>query len=91
MLCALAAGGHELRRVENANDDCVIEALVPSDIWSFAGILTVTLAAADGASVVTAATRIAGQMFDWGKSRRILKALFDEIERELKVSTFDRR
>jgi hypothetical protein len=30
--------------------------------------------------MIEAATRVPGQMFDWGKSGRTLNALFDDID-----------
>lgn len=82
VLCALAAGGHELRRVHSAPDGCAIEASIPSDMWSFAGQLVVALHFETNETTIEAATKIRGQFFDWGKSNRVLKAFFAEVGEE---------
>jgi hypothetical protein len=58
------------------SDGCVIESVIPADIWTFEGAAIVVLHAVAGGTRVQAATLIKGQMFDWGKSRVILDNLF---------------
>ncbi|TWT77239.1 hypothetical protein Pla123a_18940 [Posidoniimonas polymericola] len=81
VLCSLAERGQELEAVEQGDDACTLVATFPSDIWALAGKLLITVSAANGGSLVTAATKIEGQYFDWGKSRRGLERLFDDVRR----------
>lgn len=81
VLSSLAERGQDLEHVEQADHACTLIATFPSDIWALAGKLLVTVAAAEGGSLVTAATKIEGQAFDWGKSRRGLDRLFDDVRR----------
>jgi len=78
-VCSLARHGCELRAVHQGEDGCALEATVPSDLWSFEGTLLVTVAREGDGVFVEAGTTIPGQMFDWGKSKRYLAALFEDI------------
>jgi len=79
VLCSLARHGHAVRAVNQSADSCTIEASLPSDLWSFEGDLEITVARHDRGACVTARTRIAGQLYDWGKSHRCLEALFADL------------
>jgi hypothetical protein len=70
VLCSLAARGQSLRRVEQGSDGCCFEAVIPSDIWSFAGDLLITVRQHAGNTEVEAAAKVKGQLYDWGKSQR---------------------
>jgi len=85
VLCSLASRGQSLRRVEQASDGCCFEAVIPSDIWSFAGDLLVTVRQRAGATEVEAAAKVKGQLYDWGKSQRCLDSLFADARRELAI------
>jgi hypothetical protein len=78
LLCSLASCGQTIRRVQQAGDGCLFEAALPSDMWSFEGDLLVALRTCAGQpeqTAVQAATKIKGQLFDWGKSSRCLNRL----------------
>ena len=79
-LCSLAHHGQILRQVRQLEDGCLLEASLPSDLWSFEGALHVSLRRDGNATRVDAATEIPGQMYDWGKSRRALDELFDNLQ-----------
>lgn len=79
-LCALARGGYMVQQVRQFTDGCLLDAKLPSDIWSFEGKLMVTIRRSDQITRVDGATEIEGQLFDWGKSRRCLQALFRDIK-----------
>ena len=74
-LCALARAGQKIKSVEQATDGCVLHATIPSNIWSLAGDIVVSIHAAQRQTVVEAATKIPGQLYDWGKSQRVLDQL----------------
>jgi hypothetical protein len=57
----------------------VIEASIPSDIFALEGDLLVTVQSDDRITTVDAATKISGQLSDWGKSKRVLKRFFARI------------
>jgi hypothetical protein len=79
ILCALAEGGNKLRNVQQGPDGCRLEASIPSDVWSFEGILHVQVQRAGSGTNVEAATQIPGQWYDWGKSQRLLDHLIGDI------------
>jgi hypothetical protein len=79
VLCSLSRNGQNLRKVEQAEDGCLLEAALPSDMWSFEGDLLVTVKRNPPGTLVEAVTVIKGQLFDWGKSNRRLEKLFADL------------
>ncbi len=79
-LCALARGGRTVKQVRQCDDGCVVEATLPSDLFSLEGELVVSVRRDAGGTRVEAATKIPGQFFDWGKSNRCLGRLFDDLQ-----------
>ncbi len=80
LLCSMARQGLTLKQVDQASDGCVIQAELPSDLWSLAGSLVITVQRAGQETTIEATTRIGGQWMDWGKSRRCLDRLFSDVE-----------
>src|SRR5205085_9971905 len=79
-ICSLARYGRALKNVHQGEDGCVLEATLPSDVWSFEGQLMISVRRDREGSQVEAATKIPGQIFDWGKSKQCLNQLFDDLE-----------
>ena len=79
LLCSLARNGQLVRALHRATDGCVVEAVLPSDLWSFEGTILVTLRQADPGTEVRASTVIKGQIFDWGKSNACLDTLLADV------------
>lgn len=80
VLCALASAGHTIKQVEQATDGCMLTATIPSNMWSFEGELVVSVHAAERQTIVEAATKIPGQLYDWGKSQKVLDELFQQSQ-----------
>lgn len=78
-LCSLARNSQVLQQVQQLEDGCLLEAILPSDIWSWQGILYVSVRKVETGTRVDGATSIKGQWFDWGKSKRCLEMLFSDI------------
>lgn len=81
-LCSLARNGQALRNVTQAPDGCLFEAALPSDFFSLEGDLMVSVRRRGAHAEVSGATRIGGQLFDWGKSNRCLDRLFTDLASE---------
>ena len=79
LLCSLARNGRTLKQASQAEDGCVLEATIPSDMWSLEGALLVTVQRRAEGTFVEAATKIKGQLFDWGKSKQLLDELFTDL------------
>jgi hypothetical protein len=80
-LCALASRGQHLKDVRQADNGCLITAEIPSDIWSWAGELRIAISADGDGTRIEAETYVPGQMFDWGKSKRVINQLYDGVHR----------
>jgi hypothetical protein len=76
VLCAFASQGQEIRQVQQFENGCLLEAMIPSDMWSWGGSLFVSIRASNSGTRVDAATSVKGQLFDWRKSKRCLERLF---------------
>ncbi len=79
-LCSLAGRGQTLKAARQGADGLLIEAVLPSDMFAMEGTLMVTLKRDGQGTLVEAGTQVSGQMFDWGKSDRAIKALFEDID-----------
>lgn len=79
VLRALAKNGLPLVEVHQGEVGVVIEAKLPSDLWALEGQVVVTVEWFGTETRVEAATNIAGQLFDWGKSTRCLQRIFGEL------------
>jgi hypothetical protein len=71
-----------LRSVTQAEDGCLLEAVLPSDLFALEGDLLVSVRRSGGLAEVRASARIGGQIFDWGKINRCLDQLFDDLARD---------
>jgi hypothetical protein len=80
-MCALAEEGEPVVGVVQHDDGCEIEATLPSDFWALAGTLTVAVRREGPHARVEAATKIPGQLYDWGKSAKRLARLAEQLSR----------
>ncbi|MBN2427612.1 MAG: hypothetical protein JXK94_04685 [Deltaproteobacteria bacterium] len=80
LLCSMARHGQKVRRVSQGEDGCVLEASLPSGLWSFEGDLFVSLHREGEGTSVEAATLINGYSLTKGKRRRCLKELLEDLE-----------
>lgn len=83
VLCSLARHGQKIEKVEQFDAGCLLIAELPSSVCALAGQLTVGIERRPKRTKVTAATRIPGQMYDWGKSQRCLDVLFKDLDTDL--------
>lgn len=79
-ICSFARNGQILQRVQQFEDGCLLEVTIPSDMWSLEGALHVSVRKAGTGTCVEGTTKIQGQLFDWGKSRRCLETLFADLK-----------
>jgi hypothetical protein len=80
VLCSLAYHGQTVDSVEQREDGCTLTAEIPSDFKTFGGVLEVNVRRGSGGSTTMHATaQIPGQLFDWGKSKQTLAALFADV------------
>lgn len=78
-LCSMARHGWEMKQVHQGEGGCVLEATLPSDIWSLAGELVISVDRCHPGTKVEAAAKIPGQLYDWGKCQKCLNGLFDDL------------
>ncbi|MGH8427640.1 MAG: hypothetical protein ACRES7_06630 [Gammaproteobacteria bacterium] len=78
---ALRSLGQEITAVFDTPRGAVLETKLPTDIFSLGGTLSLEIVEEDSTQVrITGSSEIKGQKFDWGKGKRSLRDVFDEIE-----------
>ena len=79
ILCSLIRSGNPVQSVQQASDGCILICQIPSSMFTLAADLIITITCEPTLTRVSAATRVAGQLFDWGLSNRILNRLFTDL------------
>ena len=69
-----------MKEVHEANNGIVLIASIPSSMKTFGGEIIISLEEKAAETKVTVDAKIKGQLYDWGKSKSIVKALFLDIE-----------
>jgi hypothetical protein len=88
LLCALAERGLGISDVQQAVDRCTLVAEVPLGFITNRGRLMINLQSqVSGQIELAIATEILGQVFDWGRSKRLSDELSAAIHRELAAIT----
>jgi hypothetical protein len=77
--CSLIRSGNPVRSVQQASDGCILICDIPSGMFSLEGDLIITVTREPSQTRVSAATRVSGQLYDWGLSNRILNRLFTDL------------
>ena len=79
-LVSLAQRGMPIEAGFRAARGSAIKAALPVDVWTWkGGTMLAAFDSAPGGVVVTAATEVPGQLYDWGKSKRVLDTFFADI------------
>ena len=79
VLCSLASRSQPLEDITEATNGCVIRSKMLSSIWSWEGDLIITLEAKEEGTLMSAAITVPGQLSDMGQSKRVLKALVEDV------------
>lgn len=79
VLCSLARNSQAVTATEQLEDGCRITADIPSDRRTFGGILTVAIGPGPQGTAVEAGATIPGQVYDWGKSKKVLATLVADV------------
>jgi len=90
LLCGMAEQGIPLAGVEEKHEaeDCLLFGTVPSSPLSGAGELSARVVGDQAKYRIEASVTFKGQKFAWGRGKRILKRLFEDVEthvRDLKA------
>jgi len=79
ILCALSSRNQTLVAVHEGTDGCVVQAEIPSSLTTWKGKLSMTLQRRPEGTLVSSAVVFEGQSSDWGRSRRVLDDLHQDI------------
>ena len=81
LLCSFARESLIVKNVMEDTSRCLIEATIPSSIWSLEGKLEAIIVAEEGNTRVLLQAKIFGQWIDWGKTRRLTSKILKDIKR----------
>ena len=79
ILCSLSSRNQTLMAVHEGTDGCVVQAEIPSSMTTWKGKLSMTLERKAEGTLVSSAVVFEGQSSDWGRSKRVLDDLHQDI------------
>jgi hypothetical protein len=79
VLCSLARNSQAVTGTEQLEDGCILTADIPSDRKTFGGILTIEIGPTPNGTAVEGTATIPGQVYDWGKSKKVLATLIADV------------
>ena len=79
VLCSLAGRGQPVEDVAEAANGCVITSKMASSMWSWEGKMVITLETLPEGTMLKGTITVPGQTSDWGKTKRALQALIDDV------------
>lgn len=79
ILCSMASRNQTLVAVQEGADGCILQADVPSSMTTWKGKLTLTVERKPEGTLVASAVVFEGQSSDWGRSKRLLDELHQDI------------
>ena len=80
ILCSLAKNNYPLIEAKEALNGMVLIAEIPSDMKTFGGEVIISLKENEAEVEVGIDAKIKGQLFDWGKSKSVIKNIHKDIE-----------
>ncbi len=82
-LCTLAANALVVDQVDQQATQCALVATIPSGWITNRGKLHVLVEDRQRYTELSLGVRIAGQWYDWGKSKRMISAIFSAVDADL--------
>lgn len=79
-LCSLAKRGYPLESLDGASDGVILVAKIPSDMWTWGGKVVISIREEESVSEINIATKIGGQLYDWGKSKKLIEGFILDME-----------
>jgi hypothetical protein len=79
VLCSFASRGQNLSACEQGRDGCALSAKLPSSLFTWTGDILATLVRQPEGTVMVANITIPGQMYDWGKGKKVLEDLISDV------------
>lgn len=79
ILCSLASRNQTLVAVHDGTDGCILQADIPSSLTTGKGKLSVTVERKPEGTLATSAAVFEGQASDWGRAKRVLDELHQDI------------
>ena len=85
-LCSLVKSGYPLKATERASNGLILIARIPSDMWTWGGDLLITIEELNLKTRIAIDIKIKGQLYDWGKSKSVIKKMLSGLE-ELELNS----
>lgn len=82
-LCTLARNSQKIRWVQQLRDGIELDTAIPSSLFNLEGDLTISINHSTAGTKLVLASRLHGQIYDFGKSTRALNAIVKDIRSQL--------
>lgn len=79
ILCSLASRNQRLVAIEEGTDGCVVQAEIPSSMTTWKGKMSLSVERKPEGTLVSSAVVFEGQSSDWGRAKRVLDDLHQDI------------
>jgi len=79
-IISLVKNHYPLTEIEQAKDGVMLIAKIPSDMMTFGGSILISLLALEQEIQVSVDAKVQGQLYDWGKSKNVIKNIYTDIE-----------
>jgi hypothetical protein len=80
VLAFVASKGMQISGLADGDGACRLEVIMPANLLAVEGQLIVALSAEGTKTHVEAAAKVPGQMYDWGRNKRLLAKLSQAID-----------
>ena len=80
-VCSLSKNNHALEEFHEAQDGVVLVGKIKSDMRNWGGKVFIELREEEGLVQAKVQTILKGQLYDWGKSKSIIKAILEDLQR----------
>ena len=82
LLCALARNSCPIQRIIQGEHGCFFEAKLPSNWQTWNGVLACTVTSKPDGTEIEIGTTVRGQLIDYGRSRKVISTILDEVRRD---------
>ena len=80
VLCSLTKNGYPIDSTEDVHDGFIFVAQIPSDMWTWGGSIVISVEETEDLCILNIAAKIKGQIYDWGKSKKVIQKVLADIE-----------
>jgi hypothetical protein len=78
-LFSMAKNGYAVTTISHLNNGIFLSGKIASDLWTMGGDILIVIQATDNQTIIQIKAIIKGQLFDWGKSQKVIDNIAKDI------------